>query len=79
MLQRLSALLQLCADKVAMSHEQQELLVTCLQQAGSLLSKLADEKQADRPLVRMRDVADDNSEEHALQALVGRVLAGGRQ
>ena len=67
MLQRLSALLQLCADKVAMSHEQQDLLVMCLQQAGSLLSKLADEKQADRPLARMRDVADDTSEEHALQ------------
>jgi hypothetical protein len=67
MLQRLSALLELCADQAAMSPQQQDLLVTCLREAGSLLSKLADEKQADRPVGRMRDVADNNSEEHALQ------------
>jgi hypothetical protein len=67
MSQRLSALLELCADKVAMSPQQQDLLVTCLREVGSLLSKLADDKQADGPVARLRDVADANSEEHALQ------------
>lgn len=67
MSQRLSALLELCADKVAMSPQQQDLLVTCLQEAGSLLSKLADDKQADGPVARLRNVDDANSEEHALQ------------
>jgi hypothetical protein len=43
------------------------LLLTCLREAGSLLSKLADDRQADRTVGRIRDLADDSSMQHALQ------------